>query len=352
MINKKNWRLSKEYLEHRRHVDQLTNGSMKVEECHLRYVLEWCGSTPFQKVRGIRPVLPEYLMLARHYRSKEPLTSNFLKKVLVTSRRFFTWLNENKPEFKALNLAWVKTLKVKRMSMVPGNKEFVTYDEILRIAAAPAEDTFERRIKAAACFLYLSGMRIGAFLTIPIKAVDIENRTVLQYPSIGVRTKNSKSAKTILLNIPELLKVVKEWDEEIRQLLPVHAFWFPPLSPDSGEIDKDRLSVGEFRDGNFRKNLRKWLAVVGLPYHSPHKFRHGHVHYGLDHAGSIADYKAVSMNVMHSSMEITDQFYSIQNDEEIKIRIDGLGNGKKISQDQVDMVKAFQEFLKVYRPEK
>ena len=43
----------------------------------------------------------------------------------------------------------------------------------------------------------------------PIKAVDIAERTVKQWPTLGVQTKNAKAATTYLLEIPDLLKVVE-----------------------------------------------------------------------------------------------------------------------------------------------
>jgi hypothetical protein len=44
MIHKKNWQLTKKYLDYRLKVDQITLGSMKKEQTHLRYVLEWSGN--------------------------------------------------------------------------------------------------------------------------------------------------------------------------------------------------------------------------------------------------------------------------------------------------------------------
>lgn len=89
-----------------------------------------------------------------------------------------------------------------------------------------------------------------------------------------------------------------------------------------------------------------WLLKVGLPYHSPHKFRHGHIHFGLNNAESVADFKAVSLYAMHSSMEITDQFYSVLNDAEVKDRIGVLGkkNGTNHGNDQNTMI-LFKNFL-------
>jgi len=60
--------------------------------------------------------------------------------------------------------------------------------------------------------------------------------------------------------------------------------------------------------------------------------------------GSIFRFhKAVSMNVMHSSMEITDEFYSNLNDGEIQSRISGLKEKDKSSEDSE--LGQFRQFL-------
>jgi len=78
------------------------------------------------------------------------------------------------------------------------------------------------------------------------------------------------------------------------------------------------------KENLFRKNLTAWLLKNGLTYHSPHKFRHGHAHYGQAHSKTQEDYKAVSQNVMHSCTGITDQFYSNMDDDMKKRRIDSM----------------------------
>ncbi len=209
--------------------------------------------------------------------------------------------------------------------------------------ASPADLLLERRARAAAVFLFLSGMRIGAFVSLPIQAVDIPNRKVIQYPSLGVRTKNRKFGITYLLDIPELLKVVQEWDDEVRAILPPNGFWFAPFSSDTGRIDANIISIGEHRDRVARRNIKAWLQSVGLCYHSPHKFRHGHIHYGSAHAKTIEDFKAVSMNAMHSSMKITDEFYSNLNDSEVQNRISGLNKENQPSEGSE--LELFREFI-------
>ena len=60
-------------------------------------------------------------------------------------------------------------------------------------------------------------------------------------------------------------------------------------------------------------------------------------------AKSITDYKAVSMNVMHSSMEIIDQFYSNLDDAEIKERISLLG--LQVQNDEGDLLNTLSAIL-------
>jgi integrase len=190
-------------------------------------------------------------------------------------------------------------------------------------------------------------MRIGAFVSLPFQAVDIPNRTVIQYRSLGVRTKNRKFGITYLLDIPELLKVVQDWNDKVRAILPPNGFWFAPLSPETGKIDTNKLSIREHRATLASKNIKACLEKNGLPYHSPHKFRHGHAQYGQALAKTIADDKAISLNLSHSSMEVTDQFYSNINDGEVQNRISQLGQkSEEKEQDDLAIIREFLEWKK------
>jgi integrase len=333
-------------MEYRISVDQIARGSANTETTYIRYILEWAGSVYFKKASSIRPTLPEYMLSARLSDKQGQLSPSTIKKTLATARRFFSWLKDNRSEFHSLKQVWINSLKSKRLNETPKNTEAVTLDEIMAIASAPVESIIERRIQASAVFWFLSGVRIGAFISLPLKAIDIQNRVILQDPSLGVRTKNHKYGKTTLLNIPELLQVVNEWDQEVRAILSEDGFWFAPLRPDTGELDLRYLEIGEHRETLARKNLKTWLEKVNLPYHSPHKFRHGHVHYASSFATTIEDYKAISLNVMHSSMEITDQFYSVLNDSQVKNRISSLGkNNNPKDENREKLFIEFEAFL-------
>ena len=68
------------------------------------------------------------------------------------------------------------------------------------------------------------------------------------------------------------------------------------------------------------------LNRAGLPYHSPHKFRHGLAVYALMRSKDISKLKAVSQNLMHSNISITDGIYGILSDNDVKEQIASLGN--------------------------
>lgn len=344
MIYKANWRMMKKYLAYRSEVDMISKSSMRMQVIQMRYLLEWAQGVSFHQASTVRPTFPEYMLTSRLDGVEGRLSAGYIKKTLATARYFFTWLSDNETGYKHIKQAFIKTLKVKRISDTPKNKDYVTLQEILAIASCPAHSVKARRARAGMVFLYLSGMRIGAFVSLPIQAVNISNRSVFQFPSMGVRTKNSKTAKTFLLDIPELLAVVQDWDDEVRAILPDNGFWFAPLSNATGLIDAGAVEVGEHRHSIARKNFKTWLDQEKLTYHSPHKFRHGHIHYGLERSENIADFKAVSMNAMHANMEITDTFYSVLQDDEVKNRISGLNKSGK-SHDRGEVIKVLEELL-------
>jgi integrase len=277
------------------------------------------------KAETLRPTFQSYLAgLA------EPLAPATVKKVLQISQRFFRWAKQAHPrEFRTVAERWIETLRPSRTPENAREHTYVTLEETLQLARVQVEtgDLALRRDRAAAALLFLSGMRAGALGSLPIEAVDMEHRTIRQWPGLGVHTKNLKSATTYLLPIPELIEVAEAWDKYIRRELPPTAMWYTLVI---GHWSEQTLSAG--RPGTNRnvaigKRLRKLFDLAGLRAKSPHKFRHGHAVWALQHASTMADYKAVSQNLMHSDVRITDSIYAPLLTSEVQQRITGLSNG-------------------------
>ena len=77
-----------------------------------------------------------------------------------------------------------------------------------------------------------------------------------------------------------------------------------------------------------RNGLKRLTELAGLPYLSPHKARHGNAVRGLLMAKTMAEYKAISQNLMHSSIGITDKIYAILSANDVKSMIANLGKGR------------------------
>ncbi|KAA3642027.1 MAG: site-specific integrase [Chloroflexi bacterium] len=306
--------------------------------------------TSFQDVPDIRPALPQYLLTARKDDSGQELSLAYMQKIIRSARRFFDWLSKHEKGYRSITVTWLDTLRPPRVDRQSQKYVAVTLEEVLEIAKAPANNIEERRIRAAACFWFLSGIRIGAFVTLPIEAIDLHELSVKQWPSLGVKTKFKKHATTYLLDVPELLQVVRDWDMEIRKTLGDSGLWFAPFSVETGEIEKDNKAVGNHRQSRARKSLKAWLRRVGLSYHKPHSFRHGHAVYSIQLAGDVSDLKAISMNLMHDSLTITEKVYGIFSSLDVKQKITSLTwNRAGKEQDSTELIDVLEKTLEALK---
>ena len=317
------------YLDFRNKIDQVSATTINLNRNWLIYLQRWVDDRDINKVAEYDPGFLEYV------RSMD-YSWSYKKKIIQTSKCFFKWLNlHHGYEIPAW---WIASLKP------PRNKEFkehqaVSLDEIKYMAKAPVKSKRDRRIRASAVFLWLSGARIRAFLSLPIKAIDIPNKTVYQWPEWGVQTKNGKKATTYLLNVPELYPVIEEWNEAVNHL-PSESIWFANFNTNTNQ----KLKPAYYNSGKYaraRNDLHNWLIDIGMPYYSPHKFRHGHAVYALKQAKDMAQFKAISQNLMHNSITTTDSIYSVFSNDEVKNQM--LNLGQESNDDLIEkLVKALK----------
>jgi hypothetical protein len=102
--------------------------------------------------------------------------------------------------------------------------------------------------------------------------------------------------------------------------------WYPIIISEWALEELSSAKPGKNRHIQLAKRIRKLSQLLGLEYKSPHKFRHGHAVYALLKAKDMADYKAISQNLMHSDIKVTDSIYAWLNNHQIKDRISGLSS--------------------------
>jgi site-specific recombinase XerD len=296
VIHRNNYLLVRRYLQDLGEVYQLSGSSLGRYRFYLRHLMLWAGETPFQQAAKLRPTFPSYVNNLPGRNGDMPLASVTQKKIIEVGKRFFTWGKQNYPkEFGSLTTAWLESLRSPRVRDTNDEHEYVSLEEVKQLVAIPhdEDDIALLRDKAAAAMLFLSGARASAFTTLPV-------------------------------SIPELLSVAQIWDDVVRSNLPPTAPWYAPISSRWGCQSLADAEPGKNRHQALDKRLHRLFTLAGLTYKSAHKFRHGHAVYGLLKAQTMADYKAVSMNLMHNDIKITDSIYAPILSEEVKERIAGL----------------------------
>ncbi len=328
MINRENFQYSQEFLQFQLHSKLLASASVERYRFYLRHWLLWLDEIPIGKAPKKLPLFPRYLAIPEERDQKaKALSSTTSKKIIQVVKLFLEWLRIYHPEVLGeISREWIDSLR--HIPIPPKNhqRQYISLEETITLATFPPSDNdlALHRDKAAAALLFLSGMRVGAFATLPIEAVDLSSRRIRQWVELGVRTKGQKSATTILLDIPELLSVAQSWDTIIREQLPPTAMWYTPIISCWGEQNLSADKPGKNRIVAVGRRMRLLFRRAGLPYKSPHKFRHGHAVYCIQRAKDMGDMKAISMNLMHVNTQTTDGIYGPFMESEIQYRISNL----------------------------
>jgi site-specific recombinase XerC len=322
MILRNNKKIVDEYLAER--IDQVSDASVKLDEIQLTVFLYYADETPFHELPKKLPSFVSWLKTpeARRDGKDEPLSNEYRRKCLSTARRFLEWYREVY-ECKSISSRWLKNLKCKK-EPDSGEPVCFTLDEMLRIANTPAKTLVEQRTRAGCALMFLSGMRIKAFVTAPIRAINLDTLKVRQWPSLGVHTKNGKKAETNILDIPEasiLLEIVQAWDKKVRDALSPDQMWYAPISPKTGGLDPVAV-VGNCRDSNFSKNLAEFLEKANLEQKSSHKFRHGHIQFLRNRATTYKELEAIANNTMQTMATMLQ--YGRLNSEQTNLEIEAL----------------------------
>lgn len=138
------------------------------------------------------------------------------------------------------------------------------------------------------------------------------------------------------MDIPDLLDVIQRWDQRVRS----HAsdsLWYATLSDWSLSLTETKHAI-KGRSCVISDDIRSLCFHAGVPYLSPHKFRHGHIVYAMRQARNMEELKAISQNVMHSSVTITDAVYGNLITNDVQDIIANLGT-KKQDPDKAEILR-------------
>ncbi|WP_254445907.1 site-specific integrase [Ruegeria sp. HKCCD7255] len=183
------------------------------------------------------------------------------------------------------------------------------------LSIVPAETVVQRRDRALIAFLFLTGSREGAAITVQLRHVDLANKCV-QFDGRSVDTKFGKSFTTSFFPFgDDVERILLDWIRELRQ---DHLFSdMDPLFP------KTRVAVGPSRrfeavgiarepwagPSSAARIFKQAFVNAGLPPFSPHRVRDTIAELAKLHCRTPEDYKAWSQNMGHNDVMTTFSSY-------------------------------------------
>jgi len=151
----------------------------------------------------------DWLKSKQNARSQNKISLSYCYDNLRRLRRFFDWLSKQAGYKSKINPTYVKFLKLskkeERIAIEGGKNKIPSLEEIKKVIEnIKPESEVSMRDRALVCFTLLTGARISAIISLPIKSFDKEKLTVDQDPKLGIQTKFAKRIVTTLFPLTYL----------------------------------------------------------------------------------------------------------------------------------------------------
>jgi integrase/recombinase XerD len=265
---------------------------------------------------------------------KADLAAQNLAKATILStvtdlKRFFGWLALETGYKSKIKLNEVEFLSLSekdvRAAKAPANRPAPTLEQVMRVVEnMPTDTIIEKRNRALVAFIAVTGIRDGAVISLRLKHFDPARNLVTQNPN-EVKTKFSKHIHTYLLPLDDGLKTTfLDW----ANLLRTELLWGndDPLFPKTAmTLDSDNCFIANGLLREFwtsatpvREVFKTAFQSAGLPYYSPHTFRHMLVQVAYQRELTHAQLKAWSQNLGHEGLLTTLTSYGTLPKEEQK----------------------------------
>ncbi len=238
--------------------------------------------------------------------------------VLRHLRRFFNWLCDQKgyEKIKRRDIAYLQLSKNDtRAALEQTEKEIPTIDELrVLISSIPSTSEVNMRDRALICLFSLTGMRISAAASLPIRSFNRDTLVFRQSPNIGVKTKNSKPILTTFLPID--LKNAEDYFLAWFDYLVGTKGFSPtdPIFPSTDKHSNDKVSTSFWTtSGPAYKTVQKRFKEANLPAYNPHSFRHFASACLSEMRLTEIEKKACSMNFGHEDVGTTFGTYGYGN---------------------------------------
>lgn len=253
-------------------------------------------------------------------RTGKPLSAATIDGTLRELKGFFRWLADQ-PGYKSrISYSDAEFFnpshEVARRAQARRWKPHPTPEQIRHVLRTmPTGTVLERRDRAIVAFLFLTGSRDGAAVTLKLRHVDLIEDCV-HFDGREVRTKRSKTFSTWFFPVgDDVRQIVVDWVVELRE---VHLWGADdPLFPrtrvrvgNTGRFAAGGIDRASWKTaGAIRKLFPRAFQDAGLPAFNPHRVRDTLVEFGNKLCGSPEEFKAWSQNHGHNDVMTTFMSY-------------------------------------------
>ncbi|MDF1856501.1 tyrosine-type recombinase/integrase [Pseudooceanicola sp.] len=318
--NEKNERLKRRFLEYRKYARQLSDKSLDRELASLERFDVWNGRKDFGKFHiewamGFRTHLEQAKSA-----SGKPLGKSTTRAILATLREFTLWLSQQDGFRSRIRAADADYFNLSRRDeaearAAPTRPAPSVKQAKRALAMMPATTPREMRDKAVFALLCLTGIRVGALISLRIKHVNLDEKSVTQNPR-EVATKFGKSIDTFFAQgFPEAEAALVAWMAHLDD----EALYGPddPLFPATAIAPQSNTGFSaegfERRPWKSTEPVRKIVntafAAANLDAFGPHAFRHMLARHAAKNCTSVAELVATSQNLGHTDVLTTLRSY-------------------------------------------
>lgn len=256
----------------------------------------------------------------KNARTGAPLTASTIGGTLREVKAFFLWLADQ-PGYKS-KITYSdadyltpdrKTEAARRSNLWKPHPSPGQVRQLL--GCMPIETVLQRRDRALVAFLFLTGSREGAAISLRLCHVDLENACV-QFDGRSVNTKFGKSFTTAFFPIgEEVEQIVRDWIDELRS---VYLFsdadpLFPKTKVGVGKSSRfEALGIARepwANPSSVARIFKEAFRTAGLPPFSPHRVRDTLAELAREHCRTPEDYKCWSQNMGHEDVLTTFSSY-------------------------------------------
>ena len=243
-----------------------------------------------------------------------------IRAILATLREFTLWLSQQDGFRSRIRAADADYFNLSRRDeaearAAPTRPAPSMKQAKLALAMMPATTPREKRDKAVFALLCLTGIRVGALISLRLKHVNLEEKSVTQNPR-EVATKFGKSIDTFFAQgFPEAETALAVWITYLED----DALNGPddPLFPATDIVPQS--NTGFSAEGfarrpwkstePVRKIVNAAFAAANLDAFGPHAFRHMLARHAAKTCSSVAELVATSQNLGHTDVLTTLRSY-------------------------------------------